>query len=176
MGYNPPPKPTDPTPHVMIERIISGAQTGVDRAALDVAMALNIPTGGWCPAGRLAEDGTIPEHYNTLRQTSSRDYVVRTERNVQHADATLILNIGTLGGGTQYTVEMAERWNSPCLLVQLDAEPDLQQVCQWLLRERPNTLNVAGPRESGRPGIHTAATDFLLRLLQHCRAISQDTA
>ena len=77
--------------HTMMEKIISGAQTGVDRAGLDAAMRLNIPTGGWCPAGRLAEDGTIPEKYNTLQETTSSDYVVRTERNVRDADLTLIL-------------------------------------------------------------------------------------
>jgi hypothetical protein len=84
-------------------KIISGGQTGVDRAALDAALALNIPCGGWCPKGRKAEDGPIPERY-PLQETSSADYRVRTEKNVTDSDGTLILTRGPVTGGTAYTV------------------------------------------------------------------------
>jgi predicted Rossmann-fold nucleotide-binding protein len=74
----------------MIERLVSGGQTGVDRAALDVAIACGIPHGGWCPRGRISEAGPIPAHYQ-LTETDSFKYWVRTERNVIDSDATLIL-------------------------------------------------------------------------------------
>jgi hypothetical protein len=94
----------------------SGGQTGVDRAALDVALALHLPCTGWCPRGRRAEDGPLPAHY-PLRETDSADYPPRTERNVRDADATLILNRGPLAGGTAYTVRMAEKQAKSCLVV-----------------------------------------------------------
>lgn len=92
----------DPTAWRGVRRIVSGGQTGVDRAALDVAMQLSIEHGGWCPRGRLAEDGTIPSRYD-LRETRSAKYHVRTERNVVDSDATLILYRKSLTGGTLLT-------------------------------------------------------------------------
>nr|WP_305800882.1 putative molybdenum carrier protein [Thiolapillus sp.] len=88
-------------------RIISGGQTGVDRAALDVALELGLRCGGWCPKGRLALDGPLDERY-PLKETESADYSVRTRLNVRDADATLILNCGELSGGTAYTLRVAE--------------------------------------------------------------------
>jgi len=108
----------------MIKKIVSGAQTGVDRAGLDAAMKLGVATGGWCPAGRLAEDGTIPEKY-ALTETESADYKVRTEWNVRDSDATLILNLGPLEGGTALTTELAKQHKKPCLIVRLDATPSI---------------------------------------------------
>ena len=93
-------------------KIISGGQTGVDRGALDAAIALGVPHGGWCPHGRLAEDGIIPARYQ-LRQTDSPEYHVRTEKNVQDSDATLILYRGEMKGGTKLTWQLAERHAKP---------------------------------------------------------------
>lgn len=143
--------------------VLSGGQTGVDRAALDVALALHLPCGGWCPRGRRAEDGPLPAHY-PLRETDSADYPPRTERNVRDADATLILNRGPLAGGTAYTVRMAEKHAKPCLVVDIDTV-DRAAVIAWLQERRVATLNIAGPRESSRPGIYAQASTVLRQVL-----------
>ena len=96
----------------MIEKIISGGQTGVDRAALDVALELGIPCGGWCPKGRLAEDGPIPLRY-PLEETRSKKYPTRTKKNVLAADATLILTRGAADRGTALTIRLAEKYDKP---------------------------------------------------------------
>src|SRR3990172_5973691 len=140
-------------------KIVSGGQTGVDRAALDAAMALGIPHGGWCPRGRLAEDGTIPSCYD-LSETDSSDYAVRTERNVLDSDATLILSRGCPAGGTERTLRLARRHGKPHLVVDLDRPGDLDEIRRWLAEHRPAALNVAGPRESQSPGIHGLAVRF----------------
>ena len=101
-------------------KIISGGQTGVDRGALDAAMELGIPHGGWCPRGRTAEDGRIPDRYQ-LRETDSPDYSFRTEQNVLDSDATLILYRGRIAGGTELTLRLARQHGRPHLVVDLDA-------------------------------------------------------
>jgi len=143
-------------------KIVSGGQTGVDRGALDAAMALGIPHGGWCPRGRLAEDGPIPLIYQ-LAETDSPVYAVRTEKNVLDSDATLILCRGRPSGGTDLTLRLARRHARPHLLVDLN-EPVLAKVRRWLANIRPATLNVAGPRESQAPGIAVQAAKLLIRL------------
>ena len=145
-------------------KIVSGGQTGVDRGALDAAIALGIPHGGWCPRGRLAEDGTIPARYE-LTETDSPEYHVRTEKNVLDSDATLILYRGELRGGTKLTRQLAERHAKPCLVVDLDHPTDLDEIRQWILRSQVAKLNVAGPRESQSPGISAQAEELLRRLL-----------
>jgi hypothetical protein len=146
------------------DRIISGGQTGVDRAALDVAMSLDIPHGGWCPRGRLAEDGCIPDRYQ-LRETQSADYAARTERNVLEADATLILCRGRPGGGTELTLRLSNLHGRPCLVVDLDAAPLPAGAADWLRAHEVRVLNVAGPRESQSPGIAAQAAEYLRQLL-----------
>jgi predicted Rossmann fold nucleotide-binding protein DprA/Smf involved in DNA uptake len=152
---------------VMPEKIVSGGQTGTDRAALDVAMKHIIETGGWCPAGRRAEDGVIPDCYQ-LTETKARNYATRTKRNVRESDGTLVLNLGELDGGTLQTVEYAEKRGKPCLVVQLDdaVHPDPQEVAEWLKEQSICVLNVAGPRESKRSGIYRQSFGFLDRLLK----------
>jgi len=142
--------------------IVSGGQTGVDRGALDAAIALGIAHGGWCPKGRKAEDGVIPPHYQ-LRENDSPEYAARTERNVLESDATLILCRGEPAGGTALTLALAQRHGRPCLVVDLD-RPALGRVRQWLAKVRPATLNVAGPRESMAPGIAEETRDWLIAL------------
>ena len=93
---------------LLVEKIVSGGQTGVDRAALDVALKVGIPCGGWCPKGRKAEDGAIPDRY-PLTETSSASYPVRTEKNVNDSDGTLILKVGPVTGGTARTVKAAKK-------------------------------------------------------------------
>lgn len=150
----------------MINKIISGGQTGVDRAALDVAIELKIPHGGWCPAGRRAEDGVIPSRYN-LEETSNDGYRTRTLMNVRDANATLILNYGLrLSGGTLFT---ASRVRSDQLLVVDITDMSFAFKTRRWLDTVPDlfgfVLNVAGPRESKCPGIYEQARKFLLEVL-----------
>lgn len=148
----------------VVRRIISGGQTGVDRAALDAALELGIEHGGWCPLGRLAEDGFIPARY-ALRQTPSSQYAVRTERNVIDSDGTLILFRRELAGGTDLTRQFCLRHRKPLLLIDLAAEADVDAVRTWIASNRIATLNVAGPRESTSPGISAEAKGLLLGIL-----------
>lgn len=148
----------------LLQRIVSGGQTGVDRAALDAAIRHGIAHGGWCPRGRLAEDGTVPDRY-ALRETNSWDYAERTEKNVLDSGGTLILNTGPLDGGTLLTREFAEEHGRPWLLVDLEDGPDTPAIRDWLRTRGIGVLNVAGPRESKRPGIYALASAALDQLL-----------
>jgi len=148
---------------VVVRKIISGGQAGVDRAALDAALALGIACSGWCPKGRRAEDGVIPAHY-PLTETAAKDYRVRTRRNVRDADGTLILTRGPLSGGTALTLRLAMETARPCLVVDLARHPRAVKVHMWLDAHRIRSLNVAGPRESGQPGIYRQAKKFLQRV------------
>lgn len=151
----------------MTIQIRSGGQTGADRAALDAAIAAGIGVGGWCPAGRWAEDGTIPGRY-PLRETLDADPAVRTRRNVRDSDATLILSPLPLGGGTALTRTVADRLGRPVLVVDPShpgAVPDAARWCRALVPEgRALDLNVAGPRESEAPGIYAQSRRFLTDL------------
>jgi hypothetical protein len=148
----------------VIRRLLSGGQTGVDRAALDVALALGLPCGGWCPRGRRAEDGRIPPRY-PVAETESAAYPVRTRSNVRDADATLVLTRGAPRGGTALTVDIAAQLGKPCLVVDLLAPPGPAEVRAWLAGHGVETLNVAGPRESENPGIHEDAVRFMRAIL-----------
>jgi hypothetical protein len=150
------------------ERIVSGGQTGVDRAALDAALEAGLPCGGFVPKGRLAEDGPIPGRY-PLEECASADYVVRTELNVIHSDATLIINRGKLDGGTSATVGFCQEHDKPCGVVQLErvtVEQAAISIRYFLSQAKPRTLNVAGPRESKCPGIYQATCDLLRLVLR----------
>jgi len=158
----------------MPTRIVSGGQTGVDRAALDVAMALGIEHGGWCPAGRLSEDGSIPSRYE-LRETDSSDYRVRTEQNVIDSDATLILYEGRMKGGTLLTRRICVDLDKPFLAVRIDSG-NVVAARQWLQQVQPITLNVAGPRESTALGIFGRSMEFLLQLLTRSVSATSQSA
>jgi len=154
----------DPSGTGQLRCIISGGQTGVDRGALDAAIAEHMAHGGWCPRGRLAEDGPISQRYQ-LQETRSDRYSVRTRQNVLSADATLILCRGPLTGGTELTYRLAVRHARPCLVVDLQQAPAAAGVQRWLVAEQIGVLNVAGPRESTHPGIAHEAYQFLLAVL-----------
>ncbi len=149
---------------VPVIRIVSGGQTGVDRAALDTALALGVPCGGWCPGGRFAEDGRIEDRY-PLTETPSEKTAQRTEWNVRDSDGTLVLTRGEPSGGTALTIRLARRLARPFLVVDPTAERDVDRVRSWIRRNRIEVLNVAGPRESKAPGIHKEATAFLRTVL-----------
>lgn len=146
----------------MIRQIISGGQTGVDRAGLDAALDAGIPIDGYCPKGRLAEDGTIPDKY-PLTELESPESHYRTEKNVIASDGTLVLNRGELTEGTRLTRDCAIKYGKPNLVIQLDAAEIItpEQVVRWLQGQCVNVLNIAGPRESKCTGIHSEAYAYL---------------
>ncbi|HLJ96791.1 MAG TPA: putative molybdenum carrier protein [Gemmataceae bacterium] len=148
----------------MITKIISGGQTGVDRAALDVALELGLPCGGWCPRGRRAEDGPIPQRY-PLAETSSRSYAQRTKRNVLDSDGTLVLTRGRPGKGTALTIQIAAENQKPHRILELSQPEDPADVRSWCREHQIHVLNVAGPRESEQTGIYVQAVEFLKALL-----------
>lgn len=135
----------------------------MDRAALDAALDLGFPCGGFCPKGRLAEDGPIEARY-PLVETPSEDYEERTEWNVRDSDGTLILKRGDLKGGTALTHRLAVHWRKPVLVLNVDESPSLESVRGWIKENGIETLNVAGPRESLQPGIYSASKTFLSNL------------
>ncbi len=146
-----------------ISRILSGGQTGADRAALDWAIAHGIPHGGWCPRGRRAEDGPIAALY-ALLETPSRDYEQRTRWNVRDSDGTLIVSrAAKLTGGSEFTARCAERLGRPWLHAHPGAD-EVERLRGFLERHRIGTLNVAGPRASNDPGIYGYASSVLERL------------
>ncbi len=152
-------------PALPFPRIVSGGQTGADRAALDFALAHGIAHGGFCPAGRRAEDGRIPDRY-TLRELESRNYAVRTEANVRAADATVAFSVDRPTGGTALTLELAARAGKPHLLITGEpAEADASRLLFFLRRHAVRTLNVAGPRGSNAPGIDARVRDTLAGVL-----------
>ena len=146
-------------------KILSGGQSGVDRAALDVALELGIPCGGWCPNGRLAEDGVIASKY-PLEQTPLVQYQQRTEWNARDSDGTLILTIGKPEGGTLLTIDFARKHKRPCLVVDLALPVDVATVKDWILGHQIENLNVAGPRASKQPDVYDRAVVFLREVLK----------
>ena len=148
-------------------KIISGGQTGVDRAALDFAIQQGIEHGGWCPRGRLAEDGVIPLRYR-LRETDSAEYDERTERNALESDATLIVaRARELSGGTAFTKNCVKQRGRPLLIV---CEPEgvprgAAVLLRFLRQNKVRTLNVAGPRESQAPGLGIFVGELLAAVL-----------
>jgi hypothetical protein len=152
-----------------IAEVVSGGQTGVDRAALDVALERGLPCGGWCPRGRRAEDGPIPDRY-PLRETPWDGYPQRTRWNVRDSDGTLVLTRGTPDRGTALTIRLASAMGKPCLVLDLAEDPDPAQAAAWAEANGVRKLNVAGPRESSAPGIQAQAAEFLRRLLARGRS------
>lgn len=148
----------------MIEKIISGGQTGADRAALDAAIALGMVHGGWVPKGRLAEDGTVPPGYR-LSEMPTDSYAARTQQNVVDSDGTLILSHGPLSGGSARTLELAEMHGRPCLHLDLNQIPvpkAAARISAWIRQYCIKILNVAGPRSSHDPHIYWKAKDVLI--------------
>ena len=157
-------------------KIISGGQTGADRAALDWAILHCIPHGGWCPKGRLAEDGPIARRYR-LRETPAADYATRTEWNVRDADATVIFSIAKkLSGGSRLTAELARRHHRPLLHLSRDAPrgDPAKRLLAFLPRHKIKTLNVAGPRASEAPAIARFVRDTLERMFASSTAVERD--
>ena len=153
-------------PKFIIEKIVSGGQTGADRAALDAAIALGLPHGGYCPKGRRAEDGSIPARY-ILTETPGAHYLQRTEWNVRDSDGTVVFTIvKTATGGSRKTIEIARRLKKPCVHIARDAGGDaIQHLRDFIEAHDIRVLNVAGSRESKEPGIETWAGEVLAQAL-----------
>ncbi len=145
---------------ILIKKIVSGGQAGVDRAALDVAILLNIPHGGWCPKGRLAVDGPIAHRYQ-LKETPTSEYSERTAWNVRDSDATLILVRGEPKGGTQLTANVAAELKKPYLIVDLSNEQSINAIVEWIVANKINILNIAGPRATEDAEIYQLAYDAI---------------
>lgn len=144
-------------------RVVSGGQSGADRAALDWAIARNITHGGWCPKGRRSEDGPIPLQY-LLCETPLATYLQRTEWNVRDSDATVIFTLSNaLDGGSKRTAQFADKLHRPWL----HFRPGVHEkfLVQFLARHRVTTLNVAGKRESSAPGVYRFVFETLDRVL-----------
>lgn len=148
---------------VRLERVVSGGQSGVDRAALDAAMEAGISVGGWCPSGRRAVDGRIADRY-PLQETPSEEYSERTSWNVRDSDGTLVLVDGEPSGGTAFTIEEASRLHRPLLVVD-PTSASVEQTRAWIARHRIQTLNVAGPRDDPGGRVYAAAYAFVQKLL-----------
>ena len=149
----------------MLEKIVSGGQTGADRAALDFAIKHGIPHGGWVPKGRLAEDGPLADRYE-LKEMPSDSYPARTEQNVIDSAGTLIISHGPLTGGSYYTREMAKKHKKPCLHIDLSRTKIHEAgatIVIWLMGNAVSALNVAGPRASKDPYVY----DQVVALLEH---------
>ena len=154
-------------PAAQIVRIVSGGQTGADRGGLDAALALGIEHGGWCPAGRRAEDGRVPPVY-VLRETTSAEYAERTRANVRDSDGTAVFTRGAPKGGSALTLRAARGIGKPVLhvdLAKLDGEAAAERVRGWCAEGSIAVLNVAGSRESKAPGIGDEVRRVLLRAL-----------
>jgi hypothetical protein len=148
--------------------IISGGQTGVDRGALDAALALGVRCGGWCPADRRDENGLIPAKY-PLMPLPQGGYLARTRRNVADSDGTLIIHFGPPTGGTAATIRHVQKLSKPMLCIDASTReiPDAISVALAFLRSAQiRVLNVAGPRESQEARGHDYAQALLSGLLQ----------
>ena len=147
-------------------RIVSGGQTGADRGALDFAISRGIEHGGWVPRGRKAEDGPVPLIYR-LTETKTSRYSERTRNNVLDSDGTLLLHEGRPSGGTALTRSAALAAGKPLLVVDISrtATADaVKAIRLWIEENGVSILNVAGPRESQRPGIYWRTRALLERL------------
>eukprot|EP00927_Polykrikos_kofoidii_P058272 TRINITY_DN52684_c0_g1_i1.p1 TRINITY_DN52684_c0_g1~~TRINITY_DN52684_c0_g1_i1.p1 ORF type:complete len:215 (-),score=18.12 TRINITY_DN52684_c0_g1_i1:166-741(-) len=151
-----------------VRKIVSGGQTGADRAGLDAAMQLGILIGGWCPQGRRAADGPLPMCY-PLDETPNRDYLQRTEWNVRDSDGTVLLVWQRLmpGGGTAMTKQFAEKHGRPCLVIDVSTGDPLELEA-WCVEHNVRTLNVAGPSEGPQCPIYEPSLHFLLLALPRC--------
>ena len=138
-------------------KLISGGQTGADRAALDVAISLGLDYGGALPKGRLTEEGPLDLKYDRMTEMKSGGYAARTEKNVKDSDGTIIFTVGKLTRGSALTVRKCKKHGKPYLHINLEQWPKektIEVVQKWIDRNKPQVINIAGSRESKTPGIY----------------------
>lgn len=142
-------------------KIISGGQSGVDRAALDFAINNKLECGGYCPKGRLAEDGRISEFY-PLIETNSSFYKERTRLNVEISDVLLVIFNNKIGSGTELALDIAKKLNKDYYIIRIPSDASqLDKLLKWLFLKEPAIINIAGPRESSDKGIYLHTLNFL---------------
>jgi hypothetical protein len=146
--------------------VVSGGQTGVDRGALDAALDLGAPCGGWCPAGRQAEDGVIPSRY-PVRELTGAGYLERTRKNVADSDGTLVLSFGEPTGGTARTIEFCRSLGKPHLVINAatPVEEAIRLAVEFVTARDVRRLNVAGPRASAEPRARDTAYSVVRGIL-----------
>jgi hypothetical protein len=158
-----------------LTKVVSGGQTGIDRAALDAALAARLPCGGWCPIDRNAEDGPIPEHY-PMSTFSEGGHRLRILKNVQDSDGSAILFSQTLSGGTKLTRDLCIREKKPFIVLdatQISHARAAAAIVRFIDENEVQVLNVAGPRASGWPEGYAFALSVIgeaIRRSQGCRA------
>ena len=172
----------------MITKIISGGQAGADRGGLDAAIHCDLPHGGWCPRGRIAEDGVIPPEYH-LNEMTSAEYLPRTKANVFDSDATVIFTYGPLKGGAlktaAYAHHLEKHWHEVDLsrttpktvmeiMMWLAGDEELNDYDEYVAYPPPLecVLNVAGSRESQAPGIQEAVFSLMVDVLRKVNFMS----
>lgn len=157
-----------------LEKIISGGQTGADRGALDAALEVGFPCGGWCPEGRLAEDGPLDARY-PLEVLTGAGHRKRTIRNLTDADGTAIFHFGEIVGGTKLTLDKCIPLQRPYLLIdglETSTARAVELVMLFIEVNQVQVLNVAGPRESGEPGIYQYTVAVMRSLIAKHRCQS----
>lgn len=154
-----------------LTKLVSGGQTGVDRGALDAALAAGFPCGGWCPADRVAEDGPIADRYPVV-PLASAGYRERTIRNVVDSGATLIVYFGDLHGGTELTLLSCIERKRPYKLVdgaEIAATRAAEIALAFVAQHDVSILNVAGPRGSHSPQAHAYTVEAVTRMITLAR-------
>ncbi|MEN8211953.1 MAG: putative molybdenum carrier protein [Thermodesulfobacteriota bacterium] len=151
----------------MIQKIISGAQTGADRAGIDAAIESGVDYGGWLPDGRKAEDGIVPQKYTKLQEIIGGNYPARTEQNVIDSDGTVIFGYGKLTTGSALTRKLAKQHKRPYLHIDLDVikEP-VPLIKDWIIEWNIKVLNIAGRKASKAPGIYDKVKDIIKQVLK----------
>ena len=147
----------------MVKKIVSGGQTGADRAALDFAIKHNIPHGGWVPKYRAAEDGKVPDVYE-LQEMPTQSYSRRTEQNAIDSDGTVIISHGRLRGGSAFAAKMAKKHDRPWLhldMAKLAVDKAGRRLQKWVDDNSISVLNLAGPRQSSDPAIYDVTMKVL---------------
>ncbi|MEA1967873.1 MAG: putative molybdenum carrier protein [Thermodesulfobacteriota bacterium] len=148
-------------------KIISGAQTGADRAGIDAAIEMSITYGGWLPKGRKAEDGKVPEKYTAMQELSRGGYPKRTEQNVIDSDGTVIFTYGKLSTGSALTAKFAKQHKKIYLHINLnDIKDPVQIIQEWIMENDIKVLNVAGRSESKAPGIYDEVKNIIKNVLK----------
>ena len=151
----------------MLKKIISGGQTGADRAGLDTAIAKNIPHGGWIPKGRKTEDGTLPDKYN-LSEMPTASYPKRTEKNILDSDGTMIISHGKITGGSSLTRKLARQHEKPWIhldMNDLSVKEAAEQLARWIKGHKIQILNVAGPRATKDPDTYSITSEVIERCI-----------
>ncbi|MDD4872283.1 MAG: putative molybdenum carrier protein [Kiritimatiellae bacterium] len=166
-----------------IIKIVSGGQTGADRGGLEAAICCGVPHGGWCPNGRKAEDGRIPDKYQ-LKEMTSDEYSARTEANVVDSDCTIVFTEGPPSDGSLHTLEFCQKHGKPWHHINLKIighDAAVQEIIKWLNGKEDGdyeyytaqppakcVLNVAGSRESKSPGILKTVTAIMIDVMKLC--------